>query len=157
VKTIQRMFEHLIWANRRILEALQQQLGDHQQALKLFSHILLAEQVWFARLQGKDSSQLPLWPEVDLTACFQLVSQNEKLFERFAGADLDHFISYTNSKGQAFQTSIRDVLTHVALHGQYHRGQINTLLRAVGVEPVNVDYITYVRTNKRYMTNPPSY
>lgn len=29
----------------------------------------------------------------------------------------------------------------VALQGQYHRGQINSLLRADGFEPVNIDFI----------------
>jgi len=54
-------------------------------------------------------------------------------------------ISYKNSSGRAFQNSVRDVLMHVALHGQYHRGQINLQLRANGMEPVNVDFITFVR------------
>jgi uncharacterized damage-inducible protein DinB len=31
------------------------------------------------------------------------------------------------------------------LHGQYHRGKINVLLRQSGAEPVLVDYIGYVR------------
>jgi len=33
----------------------------------------------------------------------------------------------------------------VALHGSYHRGQVAAAVRAAGGEPVNTDYITYVR------------
>jgi uncharacterized damage-inducible protein DinB len=62
-----------------------------------------------------------------------------------SNTDLDKFISYSNSKGQEFKNSVRDILTHVALHGQYHRGQINSRLRADGFEPVNLDFITFVR------------
>ncbi|WP_244563156.1 DinB family protein [Paenibacillus uliginis] len=54
-------------------------------------------------------------------------------------------MTYTNSSGKEFMTSIRDILTHVALHGQYHRGQINSRFRADGIDPVNMDYITFVR------------
>jgi hypothetical protein len=31
------------------------------------------------------------------------------------------------------------------LHGQYHRGKINLLLRQSGAEPAPADYISYVR------------
>ena len=58
---------------------------------------------------------------------------------------LEQIVSYKNSKGKEFNNSVRDILTHVALHGQYHRGQINLLLRANEFEPVNVDFITFVR------------
>jgi uncharacterized damage-inducible protein DinB len=59
--------------------------------------------------------------------------------------NLDQFISYKNSTGKEFKKSIRDILTHVALHGQYHRGQINLLLRIDGMEPINTDFITFRR------------
>jgi uncharacterized damage-inducible protein DinB len=36
---------------------------------------------------------------------------------------------------------------HVALHGHYHRGQINSRLRAGGTDPISVDYIMYMRLN----------
>jgi uncharacterized damage-inducible protein DinB len=125
VKTIQNMFEHLHWANQRILETLKSIEGENKQAIILFSHILLAEQVWFTRLKGLDSSKLPIWAEVS--------------------SDLEQTVSYRNSKGIEFKNSVRDILTHAALHGQYHRGQINQLLRINDFEPVNVDFITFRR------------
>ena len=39
LKTIQKMFEHLNWANQRILETLQNIEVENQQ-VRLFSHIL---------------------------------------------------------------------------------------------------------------------
>jgi len=142
------MFEHLNWANQRILETLQNvEIGDQQ--LSLFSHILYAEQIWVARLNGMDSSQMPIWSDGDITVCAKLSKQNEESFtillSELANTELDNLITYTNSKGEEFKTSIRDILTHVALHGQYHRGQINSRLRAAGVEPVSTDYIIFVR------------
>ena len=54
-------------------------------------------------------------------------------------------ISYQNTQGQTFMTSIRDILLHVHTHSSYHRGQIANILRELGEVPVNTDYITYVR------------
>jgi len=143
------MYEHLNWANQRILETLQNIEGENQEISRLFSHILLAEKVWITRLRGLDSSRLPIWLEVDIEVCAELVLQIEKSLTTFltnlANADLDNLIFYTNSKGTEFKNSVRDILTHVALHGQYHRGQINSRLRADGNEPVNIDFITFVR------------
>ncbi|MFE6166907.1 DinB family protein [Viridibacillus arvi] len=149
MKTIQKMYEHLIWANQRILETLQSIGDENQDVFRLFSHILLAEKVWITRLQGLDSSRLPIWSDVDIEVCAELVMQNEEILTTFlinlANTNLDKLIPYKNSKGIEFKNSVRDILIHVALHGQYHRGQINSLLRAKGIEPINIDFITFVR------------
>lgn len=143
------MYEHLNWANHRILETLQSVEDKNQEVIRLFSHILFAEKVWLTRLQGLDSSRLPLWSDVDIKVCAELVMYNQKYITTFlsnlAENDLDKLISYENSSGKEFENSVRDILTHVALHGQYHRGQINSRLRANVIEPVNVDFITFVR------------
>jgi uncharacterized damage-inducible protein DinB len=149
MQTIKKMFDHLHWANQRILQTLRQNGEGNQGAVRLFAHILNAENVWLSRIQGKDSSQLPLWQDADIDACARLVQQNEKNYTAFLAelteSGLDRFITYTNSKGKEFQSALRDILIHLALHGQYHRGQINSLLRADGCEAVNVDFITFVR------------
>jgi uncharacterized damage-inducible protein DinB len=143
------MYEHLNWANQRILETLQSIENENQEVNRLFSHILFGEQIWITRLRGLDSSRLPIWSEVDIEVCAELVMQNEESLTTFLtkldNIELDKLISYTNSKGTEFKNSVRDILTHVALHGQYHRGQINSRLRADGIEPVNIDFITFLR------------
>ncbi|MFJ7736317.1 DinB family protein [Lysinibacillus sp. NPDC097287] len=149
MKTISKMYEHLNWANLRILETIQSIEDENQDVLRLFSHILFAEKIWITRLREMDSSRLPIWSDVDIEVCTELALQNEESFTTFLTklekSDLEKIISYKNSKGTEFKSSVRDVLTHVALHGQYHRGQINSRLRAEGIEPVNLDFITFVR------------
>ena len=143
------MYEHLNWANQCILKTLQSIEDENQEVNRLFSHILFAEKVWITRLRGLDSSRLPIWLEVDMKVCAKLVMQNEEsltaILTNLANSDLDKLIFYTNSKGTEFKNSVRDILTHIALHGQYHRGQINSRLRADGIEPVNIDFITFLR------------
>jgi len=149
LETIQRMYEHLNWSNQRILETVQNVEEGNSEVIRLFSHILLAEKVWLTRLRGMDSSQLPIWLQTDIETCVDLVKENEESLTTYltnlSEADLDNLIVYKNSKGTEFTNTIREILTHVALHGQYHRGQINSRLRADGFEPVNVDFITFVR------------
>jgi uncharacterized damage-inducible protein DinB len=149
METIKSMFEHLDWANQRILVTLQKIDEEHIQANKLFSHILLAENVWFTRLVGKDSSHLPIWATSSLETFVELVKHNNQNFTGFisnlTNTDLSQIVSYKNSKGEEFKNSVREILTHVALHGQYHRGQINQLLRGANTEPINVDFITFKR------------
>jgi uncharacterized damage-inducible protein DinB len=147
--TIKNMFEHLHWANQRILETLKNIEGENKQVNNLFSHILLAEHVWFTRLKGIDSSKLSIWAEVSLEVCAELVNRNNQNFNELlsslSNSALNQIVSYRNSAGKEFNNTVRDILTHVGLHGQYHRGQINLLLRANEIEPVNVDFITFRR------------
>ena len=37
------------------------------------------------------------------------------------------------------------MLLQVALHGQYHRGKINLMLRQAGLPPTPTDYISFAR------------
>jgi uncharacterized damage-inducible protein DinB len=149
MKTIHKMFVHMNWANNRILEALKNNHPEHLKAVRLFAHVLQSEQVWLTRLQGQDSASLSIWPEVDLDGCARLVERNQETYAAYlanlSAAELDQFIHYRNRSGKEFNNSTRDILTHIALHGQYHRGQINAYLRAEGHEPMNVDFIAFVR------------
>lgn len=148
MKTIQKMYEHLSWANQRIFQALQN--VDNQEAIRLFSHILYVENLWITRLKGLDSSHISIWSEdIDLDGCGELIKEAEEnittFLQNLKESDLDKTVSYRNSEGEKFENSVRELLTHIALHGHYHRGQINTLLRKNGHEPISVDFIMFVR------------
>nr|WP_245247314.1 MULTISPECIES: DinB family protein [unclassified Paenibacillus] len=147
------MLDHLYWANHRILSKLDSLDSLEMEISRLFHHVIYAERVWLTRLEGKDSSHLPIWVDADISDMQELIRENEQHYRRYISLlkeeQLNDLITYKNQSGTPFRTSIRDILTHVALHGQYHRGQINRALREESHEAVNVDYITYVRT-----TNP---
>ncbi|WP_042462772.1 DinB family protein [Neobacillus dielmonensis] len=149
MKLISKMYDHLHWANMRILDSLKTLEDQSHPAKQLFSHILLAEEVWFNRIKGLSSSAKGLWTELSLDECLKLSKTNHQNFKELlsvlTAANEEDTIIYKNSTGKEFRTTLADILTHVALHGQYHRGQINRLLRQEQHEPINVDYITYVR------------
>ncbi|WP_339296830.1 DinB family protein [Paenibacillus sp. FSL R5-0623] len=150
MNTIKRMMDHLYWADERILDALEESKTENKELLKLVRHVAVAERVWLSRLQGKGSAQYSLWEETeDLTAIREMFEENIEQYRVYMDGleefKLDEIIDYANQSGVPFRTSIRDILSQVILHGQYHRGQINRALRTESAEPVQVDYITFAR------------
>jgi uncharacterized damage-inducible protein DinB len=58
-------------------------------------------------------------------------------------------ITYKALNGDPFTTALVDIIRQVVFHGAYHRGQITTMLRQLGAQTVNTDFITYSRQNTR--------
>jgi Uncharacterized protein conserved in bacteria len=150
MRNIRALFNQLYWADQRLLARLEAAGRPPAAAIRLYDHILNAERVWLTRLEGNDSSHLPIWTDPDSLAGMRerieaLRAGYERCLSALDEAALDAELEYRNQTGKAFRNTVRDILLHVALHGQYHRGQINQLLRGSGLEPINVDYITFVR------------
>ena len=145
---VRRLFSHLTWADELLWSALATERPGDTDAWREYSHIIGAEEVWLSRVEGRPS-RLPVWPQVtrdELRAAReQLVAGYSRFLDALTAESLDTDIHYINTAGKAFTTKLVDILVHVALHGQYHRGKINLLLRQTSVEPVPTDYISYVR------------
>jgi uncharacterized damage-inducible protein DinB len=150
IRQIRRMQAHMAWADRQILEMLRAGHGSRERAvLRLFAHVLAAERIWLLRLRREDASAQPIWPELSVAEIARLAETNAHDYDAFVQV-LDEptllaRCSYRNSRGTAFHTSVGDVLTHVFMHGGYHRGQIAAAVRAAGGQPVNTDFISWVR------------
>jgi uncharacterized damage-inducible protein DinB len=79
-----------------------------------------------------------------------LLAENSTHFRTFVAglADNDGFdaaVTYTNSKGEAFTSTVRQILTQLQLHAAYHRGQTVQLLKPFLSEALSTDYIFYAR------------
>ena len=147
LETLEKLFRYDEWAIGRSLDSLED-LTDSK-ALELLSHILLSEKIWLVRLKGEDSSQIPKDRQISFAECLEMTAELHRAYLEFLDslveADLENLITYKNTKGIEFQTSIKDILLHVAMHGIYHRGQIALLVRGGGGQAVNTDYITFTR------------
>jgi uncharacterized damage-inducible protein DinB len=145
---IGRLLEHLVWADRRVLDALREADAPPPRAMRLYAHILAAEHIWASRLAGKVPVH-PVWPELSLAECAGLSARNEAVYRDLLrsldAAGLARAVPYVNSAGQAFTSTVEDILLHVCLHGQYHRGQVALLLREAGAAPATTDYIAFAR------------
>jgi uncharacterized damage-inducible protein DinB len=138
------LFAHLAWANARVLEALR--TSPEAEGLRLFAHVVAAEEVWLARIEQRRPRNA-VWPQLSLDECALLSSDNERAFAALLAdeARLATDVRYTNSAGFEFRNSVTDVLTHVAMHGAYHRGQIARAIRGSGETPPYTDFIGYAR------------
>ena len=139
-----RVFDHNEWADQRVVRALREADAPPQDALDLFAHVIGAEIIWLDRIQARPQSS-PVWPEADLEAIARTIPELHARFREVLQGDVSRDVAYTNSAGLNFVTSVRDILTHVALHGAYHRGQIALLLRRAGQTPAPTDFIAFVR------------
>jgi uncharacterized damage-inducible protein DinB len=144
---LRRQFTYDEWANRVTLAAIQSGHPD-ERSLELMAHIVAAEQVWLERLLRKPQSS-PVWPKADLSSCEQRIAEMGGLWRDYlAGLSADsvsNSISYKNSKGEEWTSTIADVLTHVLMHSAYHRGQIASHMRETGQTPAYTDFIHGVR------------
>lgn len=146
-----RLFQHLAWADAAVRDALAARPPGSpagERALRIFGHVLGAEQVWLARLRGVPSP-VPVWPTLDLAGAAMLTERTAAdLLAYVEGTNPDELareMAYTNSAGREFRSRVDDIFLHVALHGSYHRGQIALLVRESGGEPASTDYIGFVR------------
>lgn len=148
VQHLSKLVTHLAWADDRVLASLRSATTPDASCVELFAHVLASEHVWLARLKGA-APHHPVWPALSLEQCAALVQANQRDLGAYVAAltpdALPRGITYTNSAGQTFTSSIEDILLHLFLHGTYHRGQIAWALRRGGGVPMPTDYIALVR------------
>ena len=142
---LRRLFDYDDWANRAELEHLRGLRDAPRRAIDLLAHIAAAQWVWYSRLRGETSPVL-VWPSFTLEECAFHLTELPRLWDPVLdGADFDKEIDYTNSKGEQWTSRIGEVLTHLVLHGAYHRGQIALVVRGAGETPAYTDFIECTR------------
>ncbi len=150
VKALRHLCAYNQWANLLTIDSLKDSSNSSPKALQALTHLLIAEREWLWRLEeNRDTTGFNFWPELSLDECQALMDENHKaytsLLDNLAEDDLERTASYKNSKGVAYRTSYRDILTHVFSHSCYHRGQVAMAIRAGGGRPAYTDYIAWVR------------
>lgn len=145
---LRREFTYDAWANQQTLAAIEAAGGGNERSLQLMSHLLAAERVWLDRLKQVPQSVV-VWPEPNLAWCQSEAAELSRSWHEYldlvTAGDVSQTISYKNSKGESWTSTIVDVLTHVVMHSAYHRGQIASHMRAMGQTPAYTDFIHGVR------------
>lgn len=155
LKTIFELFDYNYWARDRQLNAcfpltkrqFTQRLESSFPSLRdTLAHMAGVEWLWLERWQGRSPAGLPpadqfagvealagYWREVEHSLREYLTSLHEE--------NLNRAVSYVNFKGETWSYPLWRTLLHVVNHQSYHRGQVTTLLRQLGAEPVMVDFL----------------
>ena len=133
---------------QQVLDSLQRAAKQPPDAVRWLGHLAGSGHAWLSRVRQSESP-LAIWPELTVehsAAHLERLGDGWIAFlDGIASDALGESVVYRNSRGEEFSTVLADILTHVSLHGAYHRGQIAASMRASGETPAPSDYIIAVR------------
>ena len=157
--TIRRLYEYDRWANSRMLgaaskigtEQFLKDLGSSHRSIRdTLVHILSAQRTWLSRWKG--ISPRNMLDPLQFASVEALRIQAMEL-EKELGAFLDSLtdeglkgvVEYKTLDGKTFAHPLWEQMAHLINHSTYHRGQVTTMLRQLGAEPVATDLIVFLR------------
>lgn len=149
------------WINSRFYQAAEQlsqeELDQNRGAYfgsisGTFNHILVGDILWlkrfanhpvnFTSLDALRNFETPPSLDQQLYKNFKELQkvrrQIDEMIRSLCGqiqeTDLEHKLSYSNSKGLPFQKNFGSLLQHLFNHQTHHRGQASTLLTQQGID-----------------------
>jgi uncharacterized damage-inducible protein DinB len=150
------LYRHMEWADASVWRAVlaSEEAGKDERLRELFYHLHLVQCAWLRAWRGKPQDT-PLPTFTDLRALMVWGhSYYEEIFTHLENLTADEIsktmelpwaeIVERELGRQPESISIGETMLQIPLHSQYHRGQINARLRAVGGEPPRVDYVVWV-------------
>jgi uncharacterized damage-inducible protein DinB len=156
---IRQLYDYNAWANRRAMEAAAaltpdqfvKPLGSSFSSVRdTLAHIYGGEWIWLERFQGRSPASLP-----DVNQFTNLASLRGRWLEheaRLLGfargltqADLDRVMEYKTLNFGVYRNPLWQSMQHLVNHGTYHRGQVTTLLRQLGAQPILTDLMHFYR------------
>ncbi|MHA1536570.1 MAG: DinB family protein [Alphaproteobacteria bacterium] len=148
------------WANRRLYgacnELTETAFASPRPAffgsiLATLNHVLVGDRVWLARIEGSGHDitaldQILYGTRSALTAAREAEDRRIiAIADALTPARIAETLDYTNFAGEASETPLGLILTHLFNHQTHHRGQVHGLLSATDVAPPSLDLIFYLR------------
>ena len=153
------LYDYNAWANHRSMDAASsltaeqfvQPMGSSFSSVRdTLAHIYGGEWVWLERFQGRSPSSLPDTTQFqDNASLKERWSEHEARLLGFvrglAQSDLDRVMEYKTLKFGVYSNPLWESMQHLVNHGTYHRGQVTTLLRQLGAQPIATDLMHFYR------------
>lgn len=154
------LVDYHYWSRDRILEALEpltpeqytKDLGNSFKSVRdTIVHTYAAELNWYLRWAGTSPTGFAdpdAFPDVrTVRDAWKSQEQKVRLFVLSLGEDNVHrTFKYRTFDGQEMESEFAHMLQHVVNHATYHRGQLTTMLRQLGVPaPKSQDLIRFYR------------
>jgi uncharacterized damage-inducible protein DinB len=156
---LKRLLDYTVWANHRVVRAavglspgdFRKDLGSSHGGVRgTLTHMLSAEWTWLERLKGVSPGK-----PIDESECPDLISLRDRWvvveehraawFESLPEDGVSRRVHFTTTRGVEHEAPLWQLVQHVANHATYHRGQVITLLRALGATPVASDLLLWDR------------
>jgi uncharacterized damage-inducible protein DinB len=153
------LLDYNAWANARIWRAALQVTPEQFLAANTSSygslrgtlvHLFRSQLIWRRRLQGESTEGIPVetdfpTPQALHQAFLAEEPQMHAYLQTLSDDEAQVLVDYHNSKGQAYQTAIWQILAHVVNHGTQHRAEAAAMLTDFGFSPGDIDLIVYFR------------
>jgi uncharacterized damage-inducible protein DinB len=153
------LFDYDGWANGRVLDAVRglsaeefsrEVASSFPSIQATLGHMLAAQWIWLERCFGRSPTAAPTdWNRRSLDTLVsewgRIEVEQQAFVEGLREMDLDRVLSFRTLSGIPYQCPIWQALRHVVNHSTYHRGQIATLLRQLGHQPIGTDLIAFFR------------
>jgi len=151
------LYEYNRWANAGILDAaakltaeeFTKDLGNSYRSVRdTLVHIMSAEWIWLMRWK-EISPKMMLLPSDFLTISAlkaqwsEIENEQKDFLSDVTDESLEQVIEYVNTESQSFKYRLWQMMVHVVNHSSYHRGQITTMLRQLGAEPIATDFLLF--------------
>lgn len=140
------LVEHEYWASMQMANMLIAMDIIPERTKRIFDHVIGAQNTWIARFKNEKPA-LEIWPILMPTDWSKLLKEHREALLDIATSEekLDQIITYKNSAGKEFTNRIGDLMLHLALHAQYHRGQVIAYSREQITQPPVTDMIAFLR------------
>jgi uncharacterized damage-inducible protein DinB len=142
-----KLVRHCTWANGAWIDFIADNCPADEYLLQRMSHILLGEQAWFQRLDGRDPDRR-IWNVMAMPELREKQKEHQGIYAESMNGDLGRVIEYARFTGERYQSPVSDILLHLTLHGTHHRGQMAVYVSGKGLKPVHTDFIQFCLLNK---------
>jgi uncharacterized damage-inducible protein DinB len=157
---LQQYAAYNMWANQKMIdvvktlkeEQVQQEIvSSFSSIYKTLLHYWTAESLWHLRMlhQPHEDSSAMGFAGSTAELCNNLLKQSEIWNEWIVSAkeeELQQNLSYKNLAGESFEQPVYLLLHHVFNHSTFHRGQLITMFRQLGVSELpSTDFTTFTR------------
>ena len=153
------LYDYNAWANHRTMDAVAaltpeqftKPMGSSFSSVRdTLAHICGGEWVWLERFLGRSPAAMPDNSRfADLNSLREhwapIGSQLLKFVHGLTSEDLNRVLEYKTMKFGVYKNPLWQSLQHVANHGTYHRGQVTTMLRQHGTQPIATDLMHFYR------------
>ncbi len=157
MRTILDLFRHMHWADATVWSTVldARQSVDDDRLRKLLYHIHMVQRA-FLRVWNDPEMKIPKLEEFPSLAAIGEWAQAYHAMlplylETVMNEDLDRIVvvPWARFMVQRFgknpkDTTLGETMLQVAMHSIYHRGQVNTRLRELDIDPPLVDYIAWL-------------
>jgi uncharacterized damage-inducible protein DinB len=145
------LLDYELWANRRVIDALERIPNPPARAIAVMGHILSAQHVWIGRIMH-ESTFVAIWEDIPVSWMVETAERQHRQvvshISAIAESEIAELVEYVNTKGDAYKSSLLDILTHMSHHAAYHRGQVVQLIRPMLKEAPVTDFIIWKREGK---------